>query len=197
MVLLAMLAALHPCADLDVAFKGQMGVVDARPVVTWREVWDSKRYRIEMESRVPEGPVLLSLDTQVSQATFQPAVRLTEARAAVKIRITAGCSVDDGSRLRYQAATYHIDTSPLCPAPARIAPTTDGKAIEWPVVAGAVRYDVTLLTSHDGAIVVRGRTQQPRFALPAEPETVAVVVRPYCPTGFGPYGSALVTKSKP
>jgi hypothetical protein len=81
-------------------------VADARPVLTWLVIPGAIRYRVEIESRVPEGRILVSLDTQVSGTRFQPPQPLTDHRAAVKVRVTAGCPPDDGGRLRDQPATF-------------------------------------------------------------------------------------------
>jgi hypothetical protein len=189
---------LDACAELDVRLVGRRSEsVYMRPMLIWREVPQSTRYRIELESSVPEGPVLFSVDTQVASTSFQPPKNLTDCRAAVKVRVTSGCAPDDGSLLRGRPAILHIDTSSLCPAPARIARSADGREIQWPAVPAAIQYEVTLLRSDDDATIVsRGQTNQPRFALPPTPGTLVAVVRPYCPTGFGPYGSALVTSSE-
>lgn len=170
-------------------------IAESRPVVAWRPIPGASHYRLEIESRFPEGRVIASLDTQVRGTTFQPPQPLTDFRAAVKLRVTAGCPADDGSRLREKAASFYIDTSPLCPAPARIAVSDDQRNLEWSVTEKAIRYDVTLLRP-DGTVVRQGQTQRRNFALPNAGETLVAVVRPYCATGFGPRGSVLVTPTK-
>jgi hypothetical protein len=167
---------------------------DRRPAITWSAVPNVTRYRVELESRNPEGRVFASIDTQVSSPLFRPAQPLTDARAAVKVRITAGCPADDGSQLRAQPASFFIDTAPLCPGPARIDVSENARGIQWAPTPNATRYDVTLLRP-DGAPVTKGQTSRPEFALPAGVEPVVAVVRPYCATGFGPYTSALISAS--
>jgi hypothetical protein len=171
-------------------------VADARPILSWRAIPGAADYRVEIESRVPEGQILVTLDTRVSGTRFQPPRPLTDFRAAVKVRVTAGCPADDGRRLRERPASFQIDTSPLCPAPARVGLSEDGGAIEWSAVPAAVRYDVWLL-SPDAEVRLERQTESTRLPLPsAGGETLAVVLRPYCATGFGARGLALVTGAK-
>jgi hypothetical protein len=170
-------------------------VADARPTLSWRAIPGVSQYRVEIESRIPEGRVLISLDTQVSGTRLQPPQPLTDFRAAVKVRVTAGCPADDGSELREKPATFQIDTSPLCPGPARIALSGDGQDIEWPAVPRATRYDVVLV-GPDGGVRLERQTRRTRLPLPANGETLTAVVRAYCPSGFGPRGLALVGSPK-
>jgi hypothetical protein len=171
-------------------------ITDARPVITWPAIPGATRYRVEIEGRIPEGRILVSVDTQVTGTRFQPAQPLTDHRAAVKVRVTAGCPPDDGGGLREQTATFHIDTSPLCPAPARIALSSDRRNVEWTAVANAIRYDVTLLRA-DGTVARQEQTRRNSVARPVAPEVLVAVVRPYCATGFGQRTSALVSAPPP
>jgi hypothetical protein len=192
-------AAAPACHELDRLIAPAAGatVADARPVITWAPLPGASRYRVEIESRIPEGRVLVALDTQVGETRFQPPQPLTDHRAAVKVRVSAGCAPDDGARLRARAAAFQIDTSPLCATPAAMTVTPDRRALAWPAVPNATRYDVTLLRPGDGSVVRRGDTRQPAFALPSGPEPLVAVVRPYCPTGFGTAGSAFVPVAVP
>jgi hypothetical protein len=167
-------------------------VSSGRVELSWQAVSaNGTRYRVELESRVPEGRTILSTDTEVEEALFRPPVQLTDSRAAVKVRVTTRCPTDDGSRLRETPATFWIDTSPLCPAPVRIALSADRKNLEWPGTPGAVRYDVSL-RRESGDALAEGQTLRPRFAMPETSDAIVAVVRPYCETGFGPRGLALI-----
>lgn len=165
-------------------------VTGARPLVAWRALSGEGPYRVEIESRVPEGRVLVSLDTLVDTTRFRPPRPLTDHRATVKVRITRGCPVDDGSALRERPASFQIDTRPLCPAPARLALSADRRQLEWTAVPRALRYDVSLLDL-DGVRLAQAETRAPVFALPPRSDPIVAVVRPYCATGFGPLTSAL------
>jgi hypothetical protein len=173
-------------------------VAEARPILSWKPISGASQYRVEIESRVPEGRVLVALDTQVSGTRFRPPQPLTDFRSAVKVRVTAGCPTDDGSRLREKPASFQIDTSSLCPGPERIGPSEDGRDIQWSAVPAAIRYDVVLLGPDGPDIDVRleRQTQRTRLPLPATGETLIAAVRAYCPTGFGPRGLALVPSAK-
>jgi hypothetical protein len=187
------LSSYQTCSEAELIEPAAI-VADARPILSWRAIPGAGEYRVEIESRVPEGQILVSLDTRVSGTRFQPPRPLTDFRSAVKVRVTAGCPADDGSRLREKPSSFQIDTSPLCPAPARIGVSDDGQ-IEWSAVPGAIRYDVWLL-SPDGRVRLERQTERTRLPLPGAGEPLAAVVRAYCPTGFGPRGLALVTAPK-
>jgi hypothetical protein len=171
-------------------------VVVAQPVIVWRPIVGVSDYRVEVESRMPEGRVLVSLDTQLSGTSLRLPQALTDSRAGVKVRVTAGCPADGGSRLREQAASFYIDTSPLCPVPERIQVSSDRRSIEWSATEKATRYDVTLLRP-DGTVVRQAQTQRRTFPLPDTGDTLVATVRPYCATGFGRVGSALITPQAP
>ena len=199
-VLLSLAGSSGPstCQEAEVTEPaGGMTVTEARPVMSWREIPGASRYRVEIESRVPEGRVLVSLDTEVSGITFRPPEPLTDFRAAVKVRVTVGCLAEAGSKLRERAASFYIDTSPLCPVPARIAVSDNQRDVEWSAVSKAIRYDVTLVSPADGTTVRRGQSQSTHSPLPPTNETLVAVVRPYCATGFGPWSSALIATGKP
>jgi hypothetical protein len=167
-------------------------VAFARPRLEWSVAPGVEHYRVEIEGRIPEGRVLMSLDTRVSGTTFQTPQSLTDFKVSLKVRVTAGCPADDGSRLRERAASFYVDTSPLCPVPTRIALSGDRRSIEWSATPGALRYEVSL-RREDGSEVERGPTQRPRFPVPETGETLIAVVRPYCETGFGARGVALLS----
>ena len=152
----------------------------------WQALAGPERYRVELESRLPEGRVLASIDTHVGGTSFRPPRPLADSRAVIRVRVTAGCPADDGNRLRTQPATFFIDTSPLCPGPSLIDVGERHRSIAWTPTPKATRYDVTLLRP-DGIQIVKGQTQRPEFAVPASEDPLIAVVRPYCATGFGPY----------
>lgn len=188
-----------PCQDAEITDPAARSTVtEARPVLGWRAIPRTSRYRVEIESRVPEGRAVVSLDTHVSSTLFRPPQLLTNFRAAVKVRVTAGCPADDGGQLRGKAASFYIDTSPLCPAPAEIALSNDQRNVEWSPTDKAIRYVVTLLRP-DGTVVRQGQTQRRAFPfpLPRDGEALVATVRPYCATGFGLWGSALIAPARP
>lgn len=163
---------------------------EGRPELHWSGS-ASGPFRVEIESRVPEGPTLVRLDLLATSLSVRLPGALTDSRAAVRVRVTSGCDVDDGKGLLETGATFWIDTSPLCPAPVEVSLTADGKGLEWPATPGAVLYDVSL-RQEDGDPLAQGQTIRPRFALPAAARTIVAVVRPYCETGFGPRGLAII-----
>jgi len=172
-------------------------VSDARPVLRWDSLAGDGPYRVEIESRVPEGGVLLSVDTLVAGTSFRPPRPLTDQRAAVKVRVSQGCPADDGSTLREKPALFQIDTGPGCPVPTSITMSADGRFLEWTPVPGALRYEVSFRDPKDGSPRLAGESKGTRYPLPAASSTAIAFVRPYCATGFGPRGSALIAPPKP
>lgn len=167
-------------------------VADARPTLRWSPIQSVNRYRVELVSRAPNGRALTSIDTQVTGLTFRPAQPLTPYRAEVKVRVSSGCEPDDGQFVHERPAAFHIDTSPLCPAPERIVLSRDGRNVEWPAVEGAASYEVTLLRADDASEVSRATTPHNSFPNEGSSGMRVAVVRPHCSTGYGPYGSALI-----
>jgi hypothetical protein len=167
------------------------------PEVTWRAIPGVSEYRVELESRVPDGAVLVSIDTHVGGTVFRPAQRLTEDRAVVKVRVTSRCRPDDGSFLRSAPASFFIDTAPSCSGPTEITLSANRGWIEWGLVSGATRFDVTLMAASDGQVIRREQTKSNRVPAPADSGPFIAVVRPYCATGYGPRASAFVATKKP
>jgi hypothetical protein len=182
-----------PCREARIESPASRSTVtESQPTVRWEPLPGAMNYRVEIESRVPEGRVLVAIDTMVEGTSFRPPRPLTDFRGAVKLRISAGCPVDDGSALREKGAWFLIDTSPLCSLAGPLALSPDGLWLEWKPVAAAVRYDVSLRETN-GDPRSEGQTKEPRYALPAESRPFVAIVRPYCPTGFGRWASVLVS----
>ena len=182
-----------PCEEaLIQAPPARSTVAEAQPAVRWEPLAGVTTYRVEVESRIPEGRVLVALDTMVTGTSSRPPRPLTDFRAAVKLRVSAGCPADDGSALREKGAWFLVDTSSLCPFPDPLTLSPDRRWLELTPVTGALRYDVSLRET-DGEPRAEGQTKESRYALPAEGRPFVAIVRPYCPTGFGRRASMLVT----
>ena len=61
-------AAAEPCAVAEIISPSQGSfVAQPRPPIEWRALPGVSRYRVQLESRVPEGRVLASIDSVVTE----------------------------------------------------------------------------------------------------------------------------------
>lgn len=166
-----------------IAPAGGETVASARPGIEWRVLPSVARYRLQMESRVPEGRVLARFDTVVAGTRFVPPTALTDERAAVKVLVTADCGVGNQAGLIEEPARFFIDLKNSCPAPASVQ-VNDGKTIGWGKVAGAQRYELAVYSAIDGRSVLHAETVQPVYRLPAPQEPAYVMVRARCAEAY-------------
>ncbi len=163
-----------------------VGTVNERqPQITWTKVEDAASYRLELESRVPEGKTLVQLDTRVAGTSFRPPRPLTDFRANVFVRITPQCT--RGAASAVSVATFKIDTGPLCALPsASLRYDKEHGRVRWKPMDRAVHYQVSVFAGTDGALLSRTETLTTESKLPSLPRTpVVVAVRPRCTTGWG------------
>jgi hypothetical protein len=152
-----------------------------RPVIEWRELSGTSRYRVQLESRIPEGRVLARFDSVVAGATrFVPPTDLTDSRAAVKLQITADCGAAVPS-VTESAAWFFMDLAVLCPAPGELRVNAGpGPILSWTPVKQALKYEVSLFTAAQGRLIATQETLEPnyRFATaPAAPYYVSLRAR--------------------
>ncbi|MGH8667648.1 MAG: hypothetical protein ACREUH_00330, partial [Burkholderiales bacterium] len=88
----------------------------AKPELTWRMLPESKRYRVQLESRLPEGQVIARMDTVVEGTQLLPPMALAGTRAAVKVVVTADCG-KEAPPVTGRGPTFFIDTASACAAP--------------------------------------------------------------------------------
>lgn len=169
-------------------------MVEPRPVVEWRAIPGITRYRVQLESRVPEGRVLTSTDSITAGTRFVPPADLTDSRAAVKIRVTAACE-GEPSRVAEQTAWFFIDRSPACPAVEKLSFPGPGK-VEWTRAAAATRYEIVFYEVPQGKVVAGGETVAASYAIPGGSEPLLVAVKPRCGAALGPavYGLLPATR---
>ena len=182
-------AAGAQCEALPVTVPGRDATInEARPEIAWRAVAGAKSYRVQIESRVPEGRVIERIDTQVSSNRFVPARPLADERAAVKILVTADCA--GTPNLAEQPAWFFVDAAAAC-APAKALAFPAG-GVEWDRTAGATRYQVEVYSTPEGRLLSRVETPLTSAALPRGPAQMLIAVRPQCGTVVGPaiYGLA-------
>jgi hypothetical protein len=174
-------AAADTCAVAEIISPGQGSLVaQPRPAIEWRALPGVSRYRVQLESRVPEGRVLARFDSVVAATRFVPPANLTDSRAAVKLLITAECGAAAPS-VTENAAWFFMDLSALCPAPDEILVSAGpNPALSWKPVKQALRYEVSVFTAAEGRLITKEESLEPRFrfsAAPAVPYYVAVRAR--------------------
>jgi hypothetical protein len=185
--LLASAAAHAQCTPLEpVSPRRDATVTDARPEIAWPAAAGAKSYRVQIESRVPEGRVIERLDARVAEPRFVPPRPLAEDRAAVKVVVTADCATPPN--IASQPAWFYVDAAAACPPAEALAFT--GGAARWR--GTAARYEVEVFFADDGRLLARQDTPVTSLRLPAAPGPVLVAVRPRCGTVLGPalYGRA-------
>src|SRR5438876_8641862 len=84
------LAHVHAeCAPVEILDPAKNSTIHgARPDIRWSGLSGVKAYRVQIESRVPEGQVLERIDARVGDTRFVPPRPLTDRRAAGKLLLT-------------------------------------------------------------------------------------------------------------
>jgi hypothetical protein len=184
---------LCPVAEIVSPARGSL-VAQPRPVIEWRELAGVTRYRVQLESRVPEGRSLARYDTVVAGTRFAPPGNLTDFRAAVKLLVTPECKVETQS-VAETGAWFFMDVSGLCPAPDAIrADTGASPVLSWAPVKQARRYEVTVYTASEGRLLAIGESLEPRFRFAAAPGvSYYAAMRVRCPEAYSaPVYSAVI-----
>jgi hypothetical protein len=161
---------------------------EIRPEIAWRAVPGARSYRVQIESRVPEGRVIERVDAEVSGNRFVPPRPLADARAAVKVLVTTDCA--GVPNLNVLPAWFFIDATAACP-PVDALAFSAGR-VQWGRSSAATRYDVEMYSETGGRMLAREETPLASAPLPAAPGPILVAVRPRCGTIVGPavYGLA-------
>ena len=187
--LLASAGAIAQCAPLAPTQPAREATVpDARPEIAWAPVPGARSYRVQIESRVPEGRVVERIDATVSATRFVPPRPLAEERAAVKVLITPDCA--KAPNLGERPAWFFIDATRACASPDGLEFSPRG--VEWRASRRATRYEVEVYASPEGRLLARSETPLTYAALPVASTPVLVAVRPRCGSVLGPavYGLA-------
>ena len=184
-------AAACPVAEIIAPERGAR-VGQPRPAIEWRALPGVSRYRVQLESRVPEGRVLSSTDSVVEGTRFIPPADLAESRAAVKLLVTAACE-NGPSTVREQPARFFVDLTLKCPPISRLSfeDAATGLAggagrVAWARPAAATRYEITFYAMPDGKVITTGETASTSYDTPRNPAPMMVAIRPRCGTAVGP-----------
>jgi hypothetical protein len=168
-------------------------VEEARPTIVWRALPGVSRYRVQLESRVPEGRIVASTDALVEGTQFVPPANLADSRAAVKALVTAACGTDaPHATVSAQPARFYVDLAPRCPAvgnltvEAAAAAATGGSRVMWAPSKAATAYEVAVYAMPDGKRLAGGETPAASYTLAFREQAVMVAVRPHCGAAVGP-----------
>jgi hypothetical protein len=172
--------AADDCVRADLVAPAAQIISESRPTLMWRPLPGVSRYRLRLQSRVPEGEIKVALDTLVDGALFTPARPLTDHRAIVQVLVTPLCdqqpALDSGAR-------FFIDTGLSC----RMQPLafdTGGGKWSWVPAAGALGYEVYRYAMPDGKLLGREESPQPLSFSIDGPAPLAVAVRARCENGY-------------
>jgi hypothetical protein len=166
-------------------------IVEKQARIAWDPVAGATEYRIRLLSRVPNGRIVASHDTVVSEPHFMPPQPLAEQQAKVVVRLNALCGTQTSAE---SVSSFIIDTSPVCLIGELSASAAGGKAIlQWPAVAGATRYEVRAYAVLDGQLLASQETRTPGAQLELKGRSAVVSVQPACSAGLGEAAYRVVT----
>jgi len=172
--------AADDCTHAALVAPAERIVPESRPTLVWRPLPGVSRYRLRLQSRVPEGEIKVTLDTLVDGTQFTPPRPLADHHAIVKVLVTPLCDhqpgLDAGSR-------FLIDTGLSC----RMRPLAfdaESRRWSWLPAAGARAYEVYRYAMPDGKLVGREEVLQPLSFSIDGPVPLAVAVRARCDNGY-------------
>ncbi len=173
------------CAPVEILDPVRNSTIhSARPDIRWGRLSGVKAYRVQIESRVPEGQVLERIDARVGDTRFVPPRPLTDRRAAVKLLVTADCP--ESTSIAAHPAWFFIDIAPKCSAVRGLSFSGESAPkAEWLRANGATRYEVEAYSMADGRLITRNETTLPSSDLPRVAAALVIAVRPRCESVVG------------
>jgi hypothetical protein len=128
-------------------------ISEASPRFEWKPVNDVHHYLVWLESRVPEGRVLVAEEFQTSATYFVPPRPLTTGKATLRIRVTAVCNDNTQATL---STRFRIDEDSACRL--RVAPVAEQDngqwKMRWEALQTAQRYEIRVHAADDGKPVL-------------------------------------------
>jgi hypothetical protein len=165
-----------PCRPLPLLEPHEATIADPRPAIRWQPLPGVQRYRVRLQSRVPEGELVASLDTVIEGHSFVPPRPLTSYRAVVTVVVTGVCEQVEPAGW---SGRIFIDTGLGCRLGA--LEQQPGDAWTWRAAPGAIEYEVFCYAMPSGKLRWRKMTSTP-LSVPLESEILAVRAR--CSNGF-------------
>jgi hypothetical protein len=127
----------------------QNEISEASPRFEWMPVSDVHHYLVWLESRVPEGRVLVSEEFQTRATYLIPPRPLTTSKATVRLRVTAVCKDNTQAAL---SSRFRIDEDRTCKLNAApVAEQDNGQwKVRWETLSSAQRYEIRVHAADDG-----------------------------------------------
>lgn len=143
------LQAQSACTKPAMISPAQIEISEASPRIEWTPVADVSHYLVWLESRVPEGRVLMSEEFRTSATYLAPPRPLTSGRATLRIRVTAVCKDNTQATL---STRFRVDASSTC----RLAAMPQAEShngvwrVRWKALQSAQRYEIRVHSGEDG-----------------------------------------------
>jgi len=192
--------AVEDCGIPELLAPSEVDIASAKPRFEWNPVANAKRYRLWLESRLPEGRVLSTNDIQTTSTSWVPPAALTENRALLKVKLTAICDEDGANSealpITPPFARFRINTSASCVLPTDPVVTLKAKGAEvsWAAIAGENYYELALFSGVEAKLAQKKEIRNTKFQLdPLPPGLWIISVRPRCPSGYGAYRSRVLS----
>lgn len=174
------LKAQAACTQPSLVSPSQSEIAEASPRFEWTSVADVRHYLVWLESRVPEGRVLLSEEFQTSATYLAPPRPLTTGKATVRIKVTAVCKDNTQAVL---SARFRIDPENNC----RLAATPQAESndglwkVRWEALQSAQRYEIRVHSPEDGKPVLTRESSGTATELGRlEPGIWLLAIQPQC-----------------
>ena len=168
------------CAAPALVSPAQTEISEASPRFEWMPVNDVRNYLVWLESRVPEGRVLLTEEYQTSTTYLIPPRPLTTGKATVRIRVTAVCNDNTQATL---SARFRIVEDKACRLKKPpVSETEKGQwKLSWEALPLAQRYEVRMHATEDGKPVFTRENNGTTVKIGRlEPGVWLLAVQPIC-----------------
>jgi hypothetical protein len=166
------------CVAPTLVLPTQIEISEASPRFEWTPVGDAHHYLVWLESRIPEGRVLLTEEFQTSTTFLIPPRPLTSSKATVRIRLTAVCN-DNTQAVRSERFRIDADSTCSLEAPPKAESENGQWRLHWEKLSFAQRYEVRVHASEDGKPVLTresnetamniGRLESGKWVLAVQP----------------------------
>ena len=185
-VLRAEAAIAQQCREAELLAPQRGSVVlETRPTLVWKDIPGVEDYRVQIEARTPNGPVLSRVDNRVSGTTFTPRSVLAGGRAAAKVRITEDCRGQDAIAISEMPPAFFIDPLDGCASPHGVrVQERPNASITWAQAAGALRTEISVFSTVDGRVIRREETAGQTYDLTPMDAGVTIALRSRCSEGF-------------
>jgi hypothetical protein len=164
------------CQPLPLLEPREPTIAESRPTFKWQPLPGVQRYRVRLQSRVPEGELVASIDSVIEGSSFVPPRPLAAHRALVTIHVSASCEEVHPAG---ESGRLVIDTGLAC----RLDPLEEvsGGAWTWDPAADAIEYEVFRYAMPSGKLLSRSAVPGP---VSLSTESGMLAVRARCANGF-------------